>query len=71
MIERFDDEELERLRRLGLLDEVRYRNIKIRRRFRSLQGRGYKMRDAEYLLADEFYLSPETIHRIRYAKGVK
>lgn len=71
MIERFDDDELERLRRIGLLDEVRYRNIKIRRRFRSLQGRGYKMRDVEYLLADEFYLSPETIHRIRYARGVK
>lgn len=64
-------EELEKFRQLGLIDEIALRNYKIRSRFQELRTIGNTMRDIEYMLSEEFFLSPESIHRIRYDRSSK
>jgi len=44
------------------------RNELIIKKFRELQDKGMRMIDIELLLADEFYLSENSVHAIRYNK---
>ncbi|KAB2908568.1 MAG: hypothetical protein LC102_05075 [Ignavibacteriales bacterium] len=61
----------EELRELGLINESEYRNFVIRARFDELKEQGIKTTIIKEILADEFCLSPESIHGIYYRKREK
>ncbi|GAB1441980.1 hypothetical protein MASR2M39_08150 [Ignavibacteriales bacterium] len=61
----------EELRNLGLIDESGYRNFKIKQKFDELKNQGLKTSIIKEILADEFSLSPESIHGIYYRKKEK
>lgn len=61
----------EELRDLGLINESEFRNFTIRQRFDELKQQGIKTSIIKEMLADQFYLSPESIHGIYYRKREK
>ncbi len=61
----------EELRNLGLIDESEFRNFMIRQRFDELKMQGVKTTIIKEILADQFFLSPESIHGIYYRKREK
>ncbi len=70
-MERLPELNFEELRELGLIDESEYRNFTIRQKFDDLKRQGVKTNIIKEMLADEFYLSPESIHGIYYRKREK
>lgn len=70
-MERLPELNFEELRQLGLIDESEYRNFTIRQKFDDLKRQGIKTSIIKEMLADEFYLSPESIHGIYYRKREK
>ncbi len=70
-MERLPELNFEELRELGLIDESEYRNFTIRQKFDDLKRQGIKTGIIKEMLADEFYLSPESIHGIYYRKRGK
>jgi len=70
-MERLPELNFEELRELGLIDESEYRNFTIRQKFDDLKRQGVKTSIIKEMLADEFYLSPESIHGIYYRKREK
>ncbi|GAB1350227.1 hypothetical protein MASR1M107_24420 [Ignavibacteriales bacterium] len=61
----------EELRNHGLMDETAIRNFIIRNKFHELKRQGLKISIIKEILADEFALSPESIHGIYYRKKEK
>jgi len=68
MTEKLNSMNYNELENLGLINAVAVRNLKICARYDELKQKGFSNEDIEYMLADEFFLSPESIHRIRYTK---
>ncbi len=68
MTEKLSSMNFNELENLGLINSVAVRNLKINARFDELKLKGFTNEDIEYMLAEEFFLSPESIHRIRYTK---
>jgi len=65
-----DDERLESLRRMGLIDEVELRNVKIRQEYRELL-RKYGSARAKEMLSERYFLSIKSIESILYDKRFK
>ncbi|MBE2280154.1 MAG: hypothetical protein IAE91_07175 [Ignavibacteriaceae bacterium] len=59
------------LLKMGLVNEVELRNYLINMRFSELQKTGMKTKVIEEILGEEFFISPESVHRIRYSKKHK
>lgn len=70
-MEALPDMNFEELRNHGLIDESGYRNFLIKRKFDELKNQGLKTSIIKEILADEFALSPESIHGIYYRKKEK
>lgn len=62
---------LEKFRKLGLLDKTALRNYRLRKRYRELQENGERTKNIERHLAREFFISPESVHRIMYDRQSK
>jgi len=53
------------------IDQIAIRNARIRKRYEELRSGGMKSRAIECLLGEEFFLAPESIHRVFYGKREK
>ena len=61
----------ETLPEMPCIDQIAIRNARIRKRYEELREEGMKSRAIEYLLGEEFFLAPESIHRVFYGKREK
>ena len=66
MIETIDIQEIEKYRKLGLIDEIALRNYFIKKEFKELRENGFKSREALMLLAQKYNLSYSSINIIIY-----
>lgn len=62
--------DLEKLRNLGLIDEVELRNLKIKNEYKELRKK-MKCFEAYEVLSKKYYLSEKTIQNILYDKRKK
>jgi len=67
-IEEITQMDFTKLKQIGLVNEVRLRNMVIRHEYRTLMATGMFRDDAFEQLSEKFFLSPESIHGIVYKK---
>lgn len=69
MIDEINPKDLEKFRKLGLIDEIALRNYYIRKDFEKLKESGVKIRTIFDLLSDKHNLSTSSINLIIYKKN--
>lgn len=67
----FKSESFKQLYELNLIDEIATRNYIIKQEFKLLRKKKIASLDAIYILADKFFLSPDTISSILFRKPKK
>lgn len=66
MNEAVNIQEIEKYRKLGLIDEIALRNYFIKKEFKELRENGFKSREALMLLAQKYNLSESSINMVVY-----
>ncbi len=69
MIDEINQKDLDKFRKLGLIDEIALRNYYIRKEFKELKDSGVKTQDIFDLLSDKHNLSTSSINLIIYKKN--
>ncbi len=67
-IEEIMEMNFEKLKKIGLVNEVRLRNLVIRHEYQQLIAAGVYSVEAKEQLSAKFFLSPDSIHGIVYRK---
>lgn len=67
-IEEITEMDFTQLKRIGLVNEVKLRNLVIRHEYQQLINNGVYSIEAKEQLAAKFFLSPESVHGIVYKK---
>lgn len=67
-MEEINQKDLEKFRKLGLIDEIALRNYYIKRDFEELRNKGNKVTDCLRVISQKYYLSESSINIIIYSR---